>query len=161
MFSIKSFALVLCLTLAMIGSARADGVMTGPAGSSANQGSPTRPDAATNGTHSHTSAATLTLTPTAGQFVYITGIDISNCEGATTVAVANPTYITTTNITGTPQYQIGSGPGTAPGVCSPPSVLEFSTPLKSAAVTTAVTFVLPTFIANQTVSLNVYWYSAP
>ena len=121
----------------------------------------TRNDAATAATHSHTSAATLTLTPTAGQFVYITGIDLSNCEGAVTVTVAAPTYLTTTNLTGAPQYQIGSGPGTAPGVCSPASSFAFATPLRATAVTTAVTVVLPTFIANQTVSVNVYWYSAP
>jgi hypothetical protein len=119
------------------------------------------PRSATAAGHSHTSAATITLTPTAGLYVYITGLDISNCEGATTVAVANPTYITTTNLTGSPQYQVGSGPGTSPGVCSPASEFAFAAPLKAAAVTTAVTFVLPTFITNQTVSVNVYWFSAP
>jgi hypothetical protein len=121
----------------------------------------TRNDAATATGHSHTSAATITLTPTTGQFVYISGIDITNCEGAVTVTVAAPTFITTTNLTGGPQYMVGSGPGTSPGVCSPAPTLEFTSPVKATAVTTAVTFVLPTFIANQTISLNVYWYSAP
>lgn len=109
--------------------------------------------------HSHTTAATITLTPGTGQYVYVTGLDISNCEGSTTVTVANPTYITTTNLTGSPQYQIGSGPGTAPGVCSPASSFAFSTPLRSTTAGTAVTFILPTFITNQTVSVNVYFYS--
>jgi hypothetical protein len=125
------------------------------------QMSGSRNDAATAVGHSHTSAATITLTPVTGQYVYITGIDLMNCEGGTTVAVANPTFITTTNLTGSPQYMIGSGPGTAPGVCSPTAALEFTAPLRAAVVTTAVTFVLPTFITNQTVSMNVYWYSAP
>jgi hypothetical protein len=125
------------------------------------QVSGSRNDAATAVGHSHSSAATITLTPTTGQYIYVTGLDISNCETGTTVAVAAPTYVTTTNITGAPQYQVGSGPGTSPGVCSPVSVIGFTTPLRSTAVTTAVTFVLPTFITNQIVSVNVYYYSAP
>lgn len=128
---------------------------------SAVQLSGSRNDAATAVGHSHSSASTITLTPTTGQYVYITGIDLMNCEGGTTVAVAAPTFITTTNLTGSPQYMIGSGPGTSPGVCSPTAALEFTAPLRAAAVTTAVTFVLPTFITNQTISMNVYYYSAP
>lgn len=121
------------------------------------QQSAQRLDAAVQVQHSHTSAATLTLTVPGDQFVYITAIDISNCEGGTTVAVANPTYITSTGINGSPQYQIGSGPGTAPGVCSPMPIMNFSTPLRSQTAGTNVTFVLPTFATNQTVSVNVYY----
>jgi hypothetical protein len=119
-------------------------------------------DAATNVQHTHTSAATVTITPPSGQFVFITAIDVQNCEGATTVAVANPTYITTTGITGSPQYQVASGPGTAPGVASPPMFLNFAPgALKSTTAGAVVTFVMPTFIANQTVSLNIYYYTSP
>lgn len=159
MFSTKSFALALCLMFSVIGSAFADGVLTGPASSGIAGGSATRIDAATTATHSHTTGATLTLTPTAGQYVYITAIDINNCATGTAVTAAAPTYITTTNITGTPQYQIGSG--VTAGLCQPVPVAPFSTPLRSAAVTTAVTFVLPSFATNQVVSVNVYWNSAP
>jgi hypothetical protein len=120
-----------------------------------------RSDAATSVQHSHTTGATMTLTAGAigspSQSIYITGIDISNCEGATTVTVANPTYITTTGINGSPQYQVGSGPGTAPGVCSPTQSITFSAPLKSQTPGTSVTIVMPAFITNQTVSVNVYY----
>lgn len=106
--------------------------------------------------HSHTSAATVTITNAPGQFVYLTGLDISNCENAA-VTPAAPTYITTTGITGSPQFQVGSGPATA-GVCSPASSIAFAQPLKSTTAGTNVTFVLPTFVGSQIVSLNVYYY---
>jgi hypothetical protein len=109
--------------------------------------------------HSHTSAATLTL-PANGQFIYITGIDISDCAGGTAVTAAAPTYITTTNISGAPQWQIGSG--VTAGLCtSTPAAVATSFPLKSQAAGTNVTVVLPTFATNQTVSVNVYYYTWP
>jgi len=120
-----------------------------------------RSDSATNVCHTHATGVTCTLTAgaagTSTQSIYITGIDVGNCEGATTVTVANPTYITTTGINGSPQFQVGSGPGTSPGVCSPISNISFTAPLKSATPGTNVTFVMPSFITNQTVSLNVYY----
>jgi hypothetical protein len=155
------FVVVLCMTMGIQSFLYADGVLTAPAGPGVSQSSATRPDSATAVGHSHTTGATITLTPTAGQFVYVTGLDISNCQTTTGVTPAAPTYITTTNITGAPQYQLGTGALTAPGTCTPTSVMEFSTPVRSAAVTTAVTFVLPAFATNQVVSVNVYWYSAP
>ena len=120
-----------------------------------------RPDSATNVQHSHSTGATLTLTAgaagTSSQSIYITGLDISNCESTTGVTAAVPTYITTTGISGSPQYQLGSGPATAPGLCTPVSVINFTAPLKSSTPGTNVTFVLPAFAANQVVSLNVYY----
>lgn len=117
-------------------------------------------DAATNVSHSHTSAATITITPPGGQYVYITALDLSNCAGATAVGAAAPTYITTTNISGLPQYQLGSG--VTAGLCTsvPTPALNVGG-LRSQAAGTAVTFVLPTFATNQTASLNVYYYYAP
>lgn len=111
--------------------------------------------------HSHTSAATLTITaPPTGSFVYVTGIDISNCAGASAVTAAAPTYITTTNLTGAPQYQLGSG--VTAGLCQPTSSgIAFTTPLRSTTAGAAVTFVLPTFATNQTVSVNVYYFYGP
>lgn len=107
--------------------------------------------------HSHTSAATITLTAAPNQFIYVTGLDVSNCQGTVIAAAAAPTYITTTGLTGSPQYQIGSGP-TVAGTCSPTSTFAFATPLRSTTAGTNVTFVLPTFITNQVVSANVYYY---
>lgn len=118
-----------------------------------------RADAATNTQHSHATGVTLTLTAgaagTATQSIYVTGIDISNCQG-TAVTAAAPTYITTTGLNGNPQYQIGSGPATA-GTCSATSSVQFTAPLKSATPGTNVTFILPSFITNQVVSVNVYY----
>lgn len=113
---------------------------------------------ATDSVHSHTSAATLTLTAATGLSIYITGVDISNCAGATAVTAANPTYITTTNLTGSPQYQVGSG--VTAGLCQPASY-SYAAPLKSTTAGTNVTFVLPTFATNQTVSVNVHYFRAP
>lgn len=118
-----------------------------------------RADAATNVQHSHTTGATITLTSglvgSPSQSIYVTGLDISNCQG-TAVTAAAPTYMTTTGINGSPQYQIGSGPATA-GTCSPTSVITFSAPLKSQTPGTNITFVLPSFITNQVISVNVYY----
>src|ERR1051326_1077908 len=118
-----------------------------------------RSDAATNVQHSHSSAATTTISAglagTSTQSIYVTGIDITNCEG-TAVTAAAPTFITTTGLNGSPQYMVGSGPATA-GTCTPTSIINFTAPLKSATPGTNVTFVLPTFITNQTVSVNVYY----
>lgn len=118
-----------------------------------------RGDAATNVQHSHTTGATLTLSAGAAggpsQSIYITGLDISNCQG-TAVTAAAPTYITTTGINGAPQYQVGSGPATA-GTCTPVSTIQFTAPLKSQTPGTNITFVMPAFITNQVVSVNVYY----
>jgi hypothetical protein len=109
--------------------------------------------------HSHTSAATLTLTAFPNQSVYVTGIDITNCQG-TAVTAAAPTFITTTGLNGSPQYMVGSGPAAA-GTCTPTASVSFARPIKSQTPGTNVTFVLPAFITNQTVSVNVYYYVAP
>jgi hypothetical protein len=120
-----------------------------------------RSDAATNVAHSHTTGGTLTLSAGAAggptQTIYITGIDVSNCQSTTGVTAAVPTYITTTGINGSPQYQLGSGPATSPGLCQPTAFLSFTAPIKSQTPGTNVTFILPAFATNQVVSVNVYY----
>src|SRR5262245_16282933 len=106
------------------------------------QQSPTMLHAATNVGYSARSAATITITVPGSQYAYITGIDITNCAGATAVTAAAPTNITTTNIQGSPSFMVGSG-ATA-GLCQPTGSVNFSTPLKSQSAGTNVTFVLPT-----------------
>lgn len=113
---------------------------------------------ATSVGYSRTSAATITITPQAGQYIYITGIDASDCATGTAVTAAAPTYITTTNLTGAPQYQMGSG--VTAGLCQPTLNPAWTRPLKSTTPGTAVTFVLPTFATNQVISLNVYYYTS-
>lgn len=130
-----------------------------PPGAVLTVGTVERADAANLVQHSHTTGATLTITVgstgSSTQTAYITGLDISNCQG-TAVTAAAPTYITTTGINGNPQYQVGSGPATA-GTCTPTSSIQFTAPLKNATPGTNVTFVLPAFITNQVVSVNVYY----
>lgn len=105
-----------------------------------------------------TSATAITITPPAGQYVYITALDIANCAG-TAVTAAAPTSITTTNLGGA-TWMIGSG--STAGLCQPsPSAGTYANPLKSAAPGTAVTITLPTFVTQQTVRSTVYYYFAP
>ena len=123
------------------------------------QQSPTRTDGGAGAGYSRTTGATITLASANNQYVYITGIDVSNCAGASNVAAANPTFITTTGLNGSPQYMTGSA--LTAGLCTSTSFTSFATPLKSATAGTNVTFVLPTFAANETISVNVYYFVAP
>lgn len=117
-------------------------------------------DACTAAGQSHSSAATITITPPGGSYVYICGVDIENCAGASAVTAAAETFVTTTNLTGSPQWMIGSG--TTAGACQPPAHYSFAPgSVKSAQIGTAVTFVLPTFATNQTVNVNVWYYTNP
>jgi hypothetical protein len=124
------------------------------------QQAPTRLDSASKVGHSHTASATITLPGIGGWYIYITGIDIIDCAGATTVTGVAPTFITTTGLVGAPQYMLGSGSAAA-GQCTPTYSGNLSTPLRSATTGTDVTFVLPAFATNQTVSVNVYYDYAP
>jgi hypothetical protein len=125
-------------------------------------------DASTLVQHSHTTGATITL-PASGLgcqncFVYVDGIDIANCAGASAVTAAAPTFITTTNLAvqgaTAPQYMLGSG--VAAGLCQPSPVVQLPHGgIHSAVAGTAVTFVLPAFAANQVVSVTVYYHLYP
>lgn len=122
------------------------------------QQSATKLDSAVLVSTSNTSAATITITPPAGQYVYITALDISNCAG-TAVTAAAPTSLTSTNLGGA-TWMIGSGSTT--GLCQPsPAAGSYPNPLKSGAAGTAVTLVLPTFVTNQVVRVSAYYYTAP
>jgi hypothetical protein len=120
---------------------------------------PAHLDAATQVATSATSAATVTLTPNGGESVVIYELDVQNCANGSAVAAAAQTNITTTNLTGSPSYLIGSG--TTAGACAQIFTLNWPTGLRAQAPGTAVTFVMPTFATNQTVRLNVAWRSAP
>ncbi len=123
------------------------------------QQTPTRLDSATQSASSATSAATLTLTPNGGEYVYIYAVDVANCAGASNVVAAAPTTITTTNISGSLSFTLGSG--TTAGQCTQFEAIAYPTGLKSQTSGVATTFILPTFATNQTVRLNVIWRSAP
>lgn len=123
------------------------------------QHSGTHVDAATQVSTIASSAGTLTLTPVAGQCVYITSLEIDASEDATGVAATAQTTVTTTNISGSPIWTIASGTASA-GLANPPIAMAFPGGLKAATCGTAVTFVEPTFTTHQTIRINVAWYSA-
>lgn len=127
------------------------------------QASPQRLDASDGATIANASATTYTLTPSAGQYVYIYWINISNCEDATGItAAANPTSITTTNMQGL-GYQIGSGviAATGKGLCAQQFTDQWLPGGLKASAPGPVTFVMPTFITHQTVTAQIAWGSAP
>ena len=150
----KRFLLAVLLTLTAVGA------FAQQTGGTQTAQQATHYDAATNAQHTHTTATTITITPPGGQYVYVTALDISDCATGTAVTAAAPTYITTTGLNGTPQYQIGSG--VTAGLCQPVPVPAFNLGgFKSSAPGSNVTFVLPTFATNQVISFNVYYYYAP
>ena len=81
---------------------------------------------------------TITITPPAGQYVYITELYVENTTDAT--GVTQTETVSTTNIAGGPIFNVGSALTTTQGV-APPQVIVFNPPLKSAAAGVAVTFV--------------------
>jgi hypothetical protein len=118
-----------------------------------------RSDVASLVSESATSAATITLTPQAGQYVYIQSVKVTNCAGASAVTAAAVTTVTSTNLGGL-TYQLGSG--TTAGACAQDfSDFPGGTAALKAAAPGAATVVLPTFATNQTVRVSVRWYSAP
>lgn len=80
---------------------------------------------------------TITITPPAGLYVYITGVFMENSFDAT--GVTQTETVSTTNLTGAPFWNVGSALSTV----GPNMVLAntFATPVKSTAAGTAVTFV--------------------
>lgn len=104
---------------------------------------------------------TVTITPTSGNYVYITDVEIDLTGDATgTTGVAT---MSTTNLTGGPFWSLatlavatGSGGGGIRNMRS-----TFPTALKSAAPGVAVTFVPSAQIANQIVCTRVAAYIGP
>jgi hypothetical protein len=114
-----------------------------------------------------TSATTLTLTPPGSQSVYITQIDISNCQDATGIAAAAaPTYITSTNLGGalaanSLSWMMGSGLVTGTGSCVQSYSITYPTGMKSTIPGTPVTIITPTYITHQTIRVSVTYFFAP
>lgn len=127
------------------------------------QQAPTRLDAANLTGHSHTSAATISFTVPSGNYLYLTGVDIVDCAGGSAVTAAAPTFLTISTGSiggpGLPQWMIGSG-ATA-GLCQPGPSVEYVVPVKITPSAGTVVFTMPTFATNQTVSVNLYGYTAP
>lgn len=104
------------------------------------------------------SQSTATMTPSGGNSVYITSIDLEGCStGSATTATPNVNF-TSTNITGSPVWSL-SFPTTA-NTCQFLPSSAFATPLKSTTPGTAVTIVSPAGLAQMQYTAIVYWYEA-
>lgn len=97
---------------------------------------------------------TVTCTPPAGQFVYITSISFDVCTDGTGTA-ANQVTWTTTNLTGSPTF--GFSIAATASICQHWSI-PLPTPLKSTAAGTAVTFVSPTAATHNSYHATVATY---
>lgn len=126
------------------------------------QQSGTHLDACTNvGYQTATSAqATLTVTPPAGQYVYICGFAFDVCNGGTAGTAQNNVTFTSSNIAGGPTWQY-SFPA-AINTCYTPQIREMlPIPLKSAAPGTNVVITSPATDTNVTYTIRMYYYFAP
>jgi hypothetical protein len=123
------------------------------------QQSPTHIDAATGVCTVSAALAvnqqeTVTCTPPAGQFVYMTSIAFDVCTNGTGSAVNQVTW-TTTNITGSPTF--GFSVAATASICQHWSI-PLPTPLKSTAAGTAVTFASPAGATNNSYHATVVAY---
>jgi hypothetical protein len=103
---------------------------------------------------------TVTITPQAGQYVYVHGWDLSACQNATSTVMTNVTF-TTTGFTNLPKIAHLSLAATA-NICATPVAMNFgANPMKSATPGAAVTFVSPAATAQAAFTLNVYASTGP
>lgn len=111
------------------------------------------------GTAAVNTGFTVTLNAVAGQFHYITSIHIVRATNATPTTAGAALTITTTNLPGGPVWLFGNA-STAGGT----TVLvqsEPARPLKSSAVNTNTTIVVPAAGAGEIIRANVQYYTAP
>jgi hypothetical protein len=102
-------------------------------------------------------ASTLTLAAVAGQFHYVTAIDIQLYATAARTGAATPLLVTTTNLPGSPVWNFPTAQ--AIGALDRYDV-PLLTPLKSSVANTATTFVAP--IATTGIwRMNVGYYTGP
>jgi len=118
-------------------------------------------NAATCATVNTTTAnGTVTITPPAGQYVYITGVYIdlpSDTTGTTGVAT-----LSTTNITGSPVWSLATlAAAAAAGATNRQIADVFPTGLRATVPGTAVTFVPSAQIAHIALCIRVAGYYAP
>lgn len=108
-----------------------------------------------------TGAQTATLTPPAGQFVYIASLEANASASTGSVGISTPASLTITNISGSPTFgMFGTNSGAA-GTSIANFNYSFSgNGLKSAAAGTAVTVVAPS-VTNLQWHLALCGYFAP
>ena len=119
-----------------------------------------KPDAAVltvTGTAAAAAGVTVTLAAVAGQFHYITFIEIEKLFSAANAAAAAPLVVTTTNLPGNPAFSFGQPAGAIGG--SDTKVYVIPRPLKSSVVNTNTTIVCPA-TAGIIWRVNVFYYAA-
>jgi hypothetical protein len=104
------------------------------------------------------SQVTCTMTPSGGNSVYLTSLDLMVCQNGTATANTNLTF-TSTNLTGSPVWQ-ESLAATA-NLCAPQHTIILPTPLKASTPGTAVTIVSPASQTNTAFTITASWYEAP
>lgn len=108
-----------------------------------------------NNTAAINNPVTLTLTPPAGQFVYVCGLDLIVANDATGAVAATNLSFTSTNLGGWAYKYSMVGTANTNGV---DRSFAWTHCVKSAAATTAVTIVSPAANAHATYSINAYYY---
>ena len=104
------------------------------------------------------SQAVLTITPPAGQFVYITRLELEAIQDGTSTAAVNSAFTSTglgSGSTASPQWGFSLA-ATADAVLY--RDVNFGTPLKSAASGTNVTITSPTAAAHLAFGIKAYYY---
>lgn len=125
------------------------------------QQAPTLLNACTSASNSNPavgSQATISVTPSASNFVYVCGLDYQYCQNGTGTAVTNSTT-TSTGLPGNPKWQ-SSLAAASINTCITGNVY-FYYPLKSSSPGTAVTITGITAAANVGQNVNLYYYVAP
>lgn len=121
------------------------------------QQGPTRLDAGVfSSTVNGTAQQTATITPGAGQYVYVNGVDFENCSSASAGAAGTPVSATSTNLGG---IRWGVPTSVPAGSCVTLTVW-YDPPLKSFAAGAPVTVVSPAAETNVTYNTNIYGYAA-
>lgn len=121
------------------------------------QGLPQSSTLVSSSTAAISTALTATLAAVAGQFHYITAIEIQRYAGSALTGAATPYVVTTTNLPGSLAWSFDTA--AAIGV-SQIVLLNFQQPLKSSAVNTATTIVAP-LSTGVIWRINVFYYTAP
>jgi hypothetical protein len=155
----RMLLLVLIALLAVVGPVSAQTLI---------QQSPTTLNACTLSQNKQATAGavgTITITPPAGQYVYLCELDVHSCAGASAITGAAPLFVTSTGLgANNPQWMLPTGgngvTANNAGSCYDQNYF-YPGGLKSAATGTNVTIVGPTSATNQTVNVNAIWYYAP
>lgn len=103
--------------------------------------------------------AVATVSVPAGQYAYITKIDLWTCGDATGTAATNNLW-TSTGIAGAPSWTFSATTGTSLSTCQNWGE-SFSVPLKSAQAGVNVVITSPSALLHTAFPIKIYYYLAP